>query len=130
MCNKPNYIRRIQLKIVKIIIILILGFILFSYKNIIFQEGNPLPVIYGIIRLNDSKTYVKINDNPITYITKTNNKDELFSYIEKENNVDFAEQMGSGYIFKGENKNIIITSRQYTRFYQIWKYSEQEKSSY
>lgn len=83
-----------------------------------------MPIIKGVFQLNDDITFAKINDDPVTYLTKCSNKSDLFSYIEEENNVKFKEQMGSGYIFEGEDKNVIMTSRQYTRFYQVWKYTE------
>ena len=57
-------------------------------------------------------------------LTKNNNAGDLFSYIEEENRVNFREQMGSGYMFEGDDKNVILVSRQYTRFYQVWRYSE------
>jgi len=106
--------------------ILLIAF--FTYKDVIYQEGDPLPVIKGIVQLN-SKSYAKISDNPLKFITKTNDKSELFSYIEKENNVKFTDQMGAGYIFNGPDKNVILISKHYTRFYQVWKYTETIKDS-
>ncbi len=112
--------------LISAIIIVIISFIFLLNINMIFQEGNPLPVFSGILQLNNSKTFVKIKDKPVTYITKTNNKDELFSYIEKYDNVRYREQMGSGHIFEDENKIVILTSRQYTRNYQIWEYNKKD----
>jgi len=34
--------------------------------------------------------------------------------------------MGSGYIFDDRNKVVVLTSRQYTRNYQIWEYSKKD----
>lgn len=116
---------KIKRKYFILLVIIILTSLPLIYKDIIFQEGNPLPILKGIIKLNNSNTYVEIYNNPVTYLTKTNKKNELFEYIEKENSVKFKEQFGSGYIFESNDKNIIITSRQYTRFYKIWFYSEQ-----
>lgn len=92
------------------------------YKNIIFQEGNPLPIINGIFKLNDNNTYVLISENPTIYLTKTNIKDDLFEYIKEEYDVKFKEQLGSGYVFEGDI-GLLLTSRQYTRFYQVWRLS-------
>lgn len=102
-----------------IITLILLSLFLFN-KDVIFQEGSPASVLNGIIRINDTNTFIKINDQPITYVTKTNNNEELFNYIEKEYDVVFKEQMGSGYIFEGSEKSVILTAKQYTRFYQIW----------
>lgn len=118
-----------MIKKVTIILFLLISIMLIfflAYKDIIYQEGDPLPVIKGIIQLN-SKSYAKISDDPIKFITKTNDKNELFDYIEKENNVKFEEQLGAGYIFDGPEKNVILISNQYTRFYQVWKYAETKK---
>ena len=93
------------------------------YKDTIFQEGNPLPIINGMFKLNNNNTYVLINENPTTYLTKTNIKDDLFEYIKKEYDIKFNEQLGSGYIFEKVNNKLILSSRQYTRFYQVWRLS-------
>lgn len=103
-----------------IMTIIFVSLFLFN-KDVIFQEGNPISILNGIVRLNDTNTFIKIKDNPTTYLTKTNNKDNLFNYIEKQYDVEFKEQMGSGYIFEGSGKDVTISSRQYTRFYQIWE---------
>lgn len=109
----------------KIYLLLIITIILISLflinKEVIFQEGNPVTVVKGILQLNNKNTFKKINDDPIAYVTKTNNKDDLFNYIEKQYNVKFVEQMGSGFIFEGQEKSVILTSKQYSRFYQIWR---------
>lgn len=111
-------------------IIVIIGLILLININAILQEGNPIPLFRGILQLNDSETFVKIKDNPVTYITKTNNKDDLFSYIEESDNVSYKEQMGSGHFFEDGNKIVILTSRQYSRYWQIWTYSRKYKKDF
>lgn len=110
-----------KINIILLFLTLILMLLFLINKDAIFQEGNPIRVLRGIIQLNNTNTFVKINDdNPIAYVTKTNNSKELFDYIEKEYDVVFKEQMGSGYIFEGKEKSVILTSKQYSRFYQIW----------
>lgn len=113
-----------------VMIIIIIGLILLININAIFQEGNPLPVFKGILQLNDSKTFVKIKDNPVTYITKTNNVDDLVSYIEESDNVRYKEQMGSGHIFEDGNKIVILDSRQYSRHWQVWTYNRKYKKDF
>ncbi len=115
---------KIKKKYFMLIAVFVLIIFTFINKDVIFQEGNPLPIFKGIIQLNNSNNYVKINNNPITYITKSDSKDELFGFIEKENNVKFKEQFGSAYLFEGKGKSIIMTSKQYTKFYKVWYYSE------
>lgn len=114
---------KIRKKYIIFLIFLIIISAIAMYKDVIFQEGNPLPVINGMFRLNETNSYVLIDENPIVYLTKTNNKDELFEYIQKQYDIKLKEQLGSGYIFEGENIRLLMTSRQYTRFYQVWRLS-------
>ncbi|MDF2678613.1 MAG: hypothetical protein K0Q97_2967, partial [Bacillota bacterium] len=102
--------------------------ILFLNWNVIFQEGNPLPLIKGIVQLN-KESFVKINEDPVTYMTKAGNKNDLFNYIEKENEVKFKEQMGSGHLFESVDKNLMLVSKQYTKFYQVWYESIHSKDN-
>lgn len=113
---------KIRIKYLLFLLILLVILVITMYMDVIFQEGNPLPIINGMFKLNDNNTYVLINENPVTYLTKTNIKDDLFEYIKKEYDVKFKEQFGSGYIFEGDIR-ILVTSRQYTRFYQVWRLS-------
>ncbi|MBP1927216.1 hypothetical protein J2Z76_003113 [Sedimentibacter acidaminivorans] len=115
---------KIKKKYFILIAVIILIIFTLVNKDVIFQEGNPLPIFKGIIQLNVSNNYVKINNNPITYLTKSNNKNELFGFIEKENSVKFIEQFGSAYLFEGNGKSITMTSKQYTKFYRVWYYSK------
>lgn len=102
--------------------------VIFLNWNVIFQEGNPIPIVKGIIKLSNN-SFVKINQEPVMYITKSNDKNDLFLYIEKENNVKFREQMGSGHLFESVDKNLILVSKQYTKFYQVWYESIHSKEN-
>ncbi len=117
-----------KLCVVLFLILILLCIVIFLNRNIIFQEGNPTPIVKGIINLN-SNSYVKINDDPIIYLTKSSNKNDLFEYIEKENNVIFKEQMGAGYMFESVDKTVILTARQYSKYYQVWKMSINSKEN-
>lgn len=114
---------KIRKKYVILLMLLICISAIAMYKDVIFQEGNPLPIINGMIKLYDDNTYVVIGKNPNVYLTKTDNKDDLLKFIEKEYDVKFKEQLGSGHLFEAESTRLILTSRQYTRFYQIWRLS-------
>lgn len=93
----------------------------FVYWDAVFQEGNPLPVFAGILKLNGSEPYAKIKDVPETYIIKTGEREGLISFIEKEKSVKFKEQMGAGFMFEGPVKKVILVSRQYTRFFTLFE---------
>ncbi|HAQ40301.1 MAG TPA: hypothetical protein DCM73_05345 [Clostridiales bacterium] len=111
---------------ISVMIVAIISVILLININIIFQEGNPITVFRGIFPLSSSETFVKIKDNPVTYVTITDDADDLFAYIEESDNVSYKEQVGLGHIFENRNKVVILTSRQYTRNYQIWEYSKKD----
>lgn len=115
-----------KFKPILVVIVSIIILILLININIIFQEGNPLTIFRGIFRLSSSETFVKIKDNPVTYVTITDDADDLFAYIEESDNVSYKEQVGSGHIFENRNKVVILTSRQYTHNYQIWEYSKKD----
>lgn len=104
-----------------IIVVLLTSFFLI-YKNTIFQEGNPLPVLSGILKLNfTSENIVPIAENNDKYITKNSNgRDSLVSLM-AEKGYEFLDQMGSGYFFKKEGQpNVAIMHRYYSTYYDIW----------
>lgn len=109
-------------KVILIMLLTILTVVVIIIYPILLQEGNPIPVIKGIIRLSFSKSdMVKISDEPQRYITKaTKDSTPIIELMDKEG-WDFDEQAGSGYIFSKDDNILIISSVQYTRKYRIWK---------
>lgn len=105
---------------VAVIFILILsGFIIFAPT--IFQEGNPLPIMQGIFRLQTSNNdIVSVSENPETYITKTENADSTFIEFMKNKGWTFKEQFGAGYLFEKQDKSITVGSKQYSRHFKLW----------
>jgi len=92
--------------------------------SVIFQKGNPIPFVRSILQLNSNQTYIQVqDDNPIIYITKRDNYDQLHKYIEDNYDVSFDEQMGSSYIFSSDEKVITATSEIYWKFYIAWTMS-------
>lgn len=103
-----------------LIIIFILAFLL--YRPVIFQEGNPTPLLKGIIQLNfASNKIVKLEIGGDKYLTKGKNGQEVLVSLLKDQGYEFISQMGSGYFFKDKNDNALLaTHRHYSRFYSIW----------
>lgn len=68
-----------KIKIVFLIILIILLSLLFYFfKPIIFQEGNPIPIIKGIIELNFSnQEFVKLNTDGNKYLSKSKNSNDF-----------------------------------------------------
>lgn len=91
-------------------------------KPIIFQEGNPIPIMNGILKLSTKKyDIVKVSQEPIKYITKTSKEDYLIKNKMKEDGWDFKEQLGSAYLFTNKDSETVLIERaQYTEKYTIW----------
>ncbi len=96
------------------------------YSPVIFQEGNPLPELRGIISLTFKQNdLVQISVNPTVYMTKSSDGKKIIINFMKSRGSGFKEQMGSGYMFENpDGKKIMIIHRQYSRFYSLWKFSE------
>lgn len=116
-------------KKLKITFLAITGIIILSfyfYSPIIFQEGNPVPLFKAIIKLNaSSQDIIKLGLGDEKYLTKSKNGEEILINKLKENNYRFIEQMGSGYLFRNNNLDILTaTKKQYSRFYSVWTIGE------
>lgn len=104
---------------------IIVGSIGFAFKDTLFQEGNPIPVISGIVQLKlGDKPYVQIDTESETYITPHTPVEGDYYYIVKtfmgEKGFAFLEQKGTDLIFsKGEDKTTVET-RMYTSDYYIF----------
>lgn len=102
------------------IVIFILIFILFFLKkNIIFQEGNPIPLTIAITKFNLQDTdMVLVWKNPDQYLVKKDNfqpfikhmKNEGWSYIEKNKN---------SLLFQQKNITKSVSYKSFTRFYTL-----------
>ncbi|HZJ40768.1 MAG TPA: hypothetical protein VFD16_00700 [Candidatus Saccharimonadales bacterium] len=115
--------KRILFCLGTLVIVLTLAFLL--YKPVIFQEGNPTPLLKGIIQLNFSRDkIVRLDMDGDRYLTKGKNGQEVLVNLLNNQGYEFIDQMGSGYFFKDNNDNALLaTHRQYSRSYSIWSLS-------
>lgn len=116
-------------KIVLILFVVVLAFGLIIIYPVLFQEGNPLPILKGIAKLSfDEDEIVKISDNPQRYISKTDTGKSPIIDLMSQESWEFEDQMGSGYIFykNGNRKN--VSSVQYTKKYIIWELPNETSS--
>lgn len=114
-------------KKILIIILVLLIAILLLYRKPLFQEGNPLPVLSGIIKLNlTNKNIVQITEDGSEYITKSKNGVDSITQFMKEKDYILSDQMGSFYIFEKEDKStILVAHRCYSTFYGLWYFPKQ-----
>ena len=133
--NEIKIMKRIKSKIVTVtttivITFSVLGFIAGAYGNVIFQEGNPLPVISSIIKLEfNNDEFVQYSNAPDHYISEFKSGMDRYKVVidfMKEKRWAFKDQMGSGLIFEKDGEQIVVQTRQYTRNYYIWSIPEQE----
>jgi len=116
--------------ITSMVFVLIFSSILFaflsSHKPELFQEGNPLPYTKSFIQLIGFKNYVDITNvgespsGEIRFLTRKDDSKALFKYIEKEYQMKFTYQMGSGYMFVNDTSSLGLGSETYMKFYTIW----------
>jgi hypothetical protein len=111
--------------IISLLALMIFLSVVWLYTPVIFQEGNPCPLISGILRLNfggDEIVKLKTGDN--RYMTKSKNGREIINKLMRNQGYEFTEQMGSGYFFRSKGgENMIAVHRYYSRYYSLWKIS-------
>lgn len=107
-------------------IILVCGVGIYLYKDVIFQRGNPIPYVMKAIFLNEEEPYKKVFADKEIYISKGREhfakvQDSLIRLVENKYDATFVEQAGSGYIFKSEDKTIIMSTEVYLKYYNVWE---------
>ena len=118
-------IKRMEVIVIKRMIIILLsvtltlGLIIVS--PVLFQEGNPIPILKGIVELssNDDKI-IQISETPQRYLSKTNVGNTPLIELMNNEGWEFIEQLGAGYIFSKDGDRLIITGVQYTGKYRVW----------
>ena len=114
-----------------IILLIVVTLLLTFNRQTLFQEGNPIPVLIGVLKVNFSdENPVEISSADSTkYIVKKDNLDSKYGLISQslDDYIDimhkedwiFKDQMGSGLIFIRDNQSKTITTRMFTRYYII-----------
>jgi len=107
------------------LVILMIGILAFLYSPVIFQEGNPWPEIKAISRLTfGDSDMVELSGSDNRYLTKSQGGPKAVNAFMKDRGYEYTDQMGSGYFYKSSDKTIVLTRRQYSRFYTIWTLSD------
>lgn len=93
--NEMKLMKRIKNKIITVIITIvvtfsILGFIIGAYGSVIFQEGNPVPLISSIIQLEfTDAAYVQYSSSPDQYISEFEPGSDRYKIV-----IGFMEEKG------------------------------------
>ncbi len=117
-----NKRRAINWSLGAIAAIIFLGFL--SRWPLIFQEGNPWPLLKGIANLHAGRQELVRLDFPgEQYLSRGNDTEAIKSFLESRG-YDFVEQMGAGYIFESATgSRALAVHRYYSRHYSLWKLS-------
>lgn len=112
--------KKILISLSALTAVFILVFLL--YSPVIFQEGNPAPIIKGIAQLIFRRDEIaKMDEEGERYMTKSRDGQEALLSLMDGRGYRFLSQMGSGYFFENDAGDRIIASRrQFSRFYSIW----------
>jgi hypothetical protein len=106
----------------KLLILLLIIFALFIiiFKNAIFQEWNPFPIVKAIIFIPFSNNGFS-NYSKWKYITNAPYSGERLELYMYNKGYDLKEQLWSWYFFKDKEwKSITITSKMYSRFFRVF----------
>ncbi|MDP1420083.1 hypothetical protein Q8G35_17200 [Peribacillus simplex] len=104
------------------IIMLALMFVLvFLKRDVIFQEGNPIPLAVAITKLTfQDVEMVRVWQNPDQYIVKQGNYEPFIKYME-DDDWKYIGENGDGLLFV--NKKGSVTSaigvRSFTKYYTL-----------
>ncbi|WP_342042214.1 hypothetical protein [Bacillus sp. OTU2372] len=96
---------------------------------VLFQEGNPVPLLVSILKLKTTDSnYVQFlnSEKQSMYLAANQGKNPLFEVKEfmKSKGWKFEEQMGSGLIFLKDKNEAIVLTRQYSKYFVIWDVSK------
>ncbi|MED3690078.1 hypothetical protein P4534_14885 [Peribacillus butanolivorans] len=104
------------------IIILALIFVLvFIKRDVIFQEGNPIPLAIAITKLTfQDVEMVRVWQNPDQYIVKQGNYEPFIKYMEDEGE-NYIGEFEDGFLFENEKGNVTshIGIKSFTKYYDL-----------
>lgn len=108
-----------------VLFILITGLITLRFGSALVQEGNPLPILTSIMRLELSNSdYEQVGESKSSHqhvsLNTGNSAYDVIKDFMDEKGWSYKEQIGSGFIFKYGEENIVISTRQYSRHYFLW----------
>ncbi len=121
------------LTIVLSISMIALGFIALRFGGALSQEGNPLPILISISKLeftgSDYEQFSE-SDQEIRYVSENNggSRYDIVKGFMKDRGWNFKEQMGSGLLFEKDKQTTIVETRQFSKYYFLWDFPIEEVS--
>jgi hypothetical protein len=122
--SEVYFLKKILIGLI-IVVLLPIGYIYLRFGSALTQEGNPVPYLSSIIKLelsNNGKEKVVDGQHEERYISEFKVKYPYGIAIEfmKSLGWEFKEQMGSGFIFEKNGQKAVVETRQYSKQYYIW----------
>ncbi|NDI35778.1 hypothetical protein EPK97_13645 [Chengkuizengella sediminis] len=99
-----------------------IGFLGLSFGNALTQEGNPIPILISIAKLETSGHDFEMfssNDNSYRYVSENKSSDVVKKFMSEKGWV-FKEQMGSGFVFEKDQKVTTVGTRLFSKNYFLW----------
>lgn len=91
--------------------------------EVIVQEGNPLPVIRAVLKLElTGADIVPLNEDGSKLIQKAGPEDPLTKYLAASGWV-FRERLGAAIFYEKDSKKLTVEARMLTRRYVVFELS-------
>jgi len=121
--KKEKRTRRMLAAACAVVLFMVLAAVLSLYGPAIFQRGNPIPYLAAAAKISEEQPYVQVDVDAkaAIFLSKRGGCPELFAYIESKYDLEFDEQLGSGYVFSDGTSNLVVTSEIYWGKYTVWE---------
>jgi len=108
-----------------ILFFVLIGIVGSGFGAVLFQEGNPVPIISAIVKLELSQeVYEQVGESEKgnQFISRNDGDSRSTIVIDymAEHEWNFQEQMGSALLFEKEGKRSIVETRLYSKYYFLW----------
>ncbi|MFL6562460.1 MAG: hypothetical protein ACJ8MO_40960 [Bacillus sp. (in: firmicutes)] len=118
----------IRKMVVTLVIVLVIGFglVVSSFGSVLFQEGNPIPLIISAMKLHFSDSEFELfskTEKRSRYLSESsgNSSYNVVKQYMKLKGWKFQEQMGAGLIFTKNGEDAVVEVQQYSSQYLIWE---------
>ncbi|ABB14466.1 hypothetical protein [Carboxydothermus hydrogenoformans] len=118
--NRIKAKRKIILILVTLLILLIVTLNIKIFY--LFQEGNPIPVLFGVARLEFfGERIALISSDGSKYIAKSEYNESLLNERLSKYGWKFKDRLGSGIFYEKDGETMVVKCRMFTRRYVIYE---------
>lgn len=109
-----------------LIFVAVLVPLLFISSPIIFQEGNPVPLAIGMVKLQiTDESVVGIPGKTKRYLVRaTSEGDQPFLDFMNSKEWSFKDQAGASLFFTKNNEELAVKGAMYTRKYRVYTFGQ------